>query len=67
MNKLIRRSTIGTLSLAILAAGALSLPIGASAKDGDIIRRGDCTGATDWKLKLSPEDGRIERDSAGGA
>jgi hypothetical protein len=35
-------------------------PMGAAAKDGDIIRRGSCTGATDWKLKLSPEDGRIE-------
>jgi hypothetical protein len=35
-------------------------PLAASAKDGDIIRSGSCTGATDWKLKLSPEDGRIE-------
>jgi hypothetical protein len=32
----------------------------ASAKDGDIIRRGDCTLRSDWKLKLSPENGRIE-------
>jgi hypothetical protein len=32
----------------------------AVAKDGDVIRRGSCSGATDWKLKLSPEDGRIE-------
>ena len=30
------------------------------AKDGDVIRRGSCSGATDWKLKLSPEDGKIE-------
>jgi hypothetical protein len=32
----------------------------AVAKDGDVIRRGSCSGSTDWKLKLSPEDGRIE-------
>ena len=60
MNKLIRRSAIGSLSLAILAAGALSLPVGAAAKDGDVIRTGNCSAATDWKLKLSPENGRIE-------
>jgi hypothetical protein len=32
----------------------------AQAKDGDVIRRGDCTGRTDWKLKVGPEDGRLE-------
>ena len=42
--------------LALSVAGAVP----ATAKDGDVIRRGSCSGATDWKLKLSPEDGRIE-------
>jgi len=42
--------------LAVSVAGALP----AMAKDGDVIRRGSCSGATDWKLKLSPEDGKIE-------
>src|SRR3954468_19275313 len=33
----------------------------AVAKGGnDVIRRGSCTGSSDWKLKLSPDDGRIE-------
>src|SRR4051812_49675263 len=33
----------------------------AVAKGGnDVIRRGSCSGSSDWKLKLSPEDGRIE-------
>jgi hypothetical protein len=32
----------------------------AVARDGDVIRRGSCSGASDWKLKFSPEDGRIE-------
>jgi hypothetical protein len=32
----------------------------AMAGSGDVVRRGPCTGSTDWKLKLSPQDGRIE-------
>jgi hypothetical protein len=49
-----------------LAAGLAAVmmltatPLLATAKDGDIIREGSCSGQTDWKLKLSPEDGRIE-------
>lgn len=43
---------------AVLAVAGLAVPAGAT--DGDVIRRGSCTGATDWKLKASPEDGRIE-------
>ncbi len=31
----------------------------AFANDDDVIRRGSCSG-TDWKVKASPEDGRIE-------
>ena len=52
---------------AVLAASMLgaamaivSLPGATLAKDGDIIRTGSCTGGADWKLKLSPEDGKIE-------
>jgi hypothetical protein len=41
-----------TIAVAVAPAGVT--------KDGDIIRRGNCTGSTDWKLKLSEEDGRIE-------
>lgn len=32
----------------------------AAANDADVIRWGDCDGASTWKLKASPEDGRIE-------
>ena len=48
---------LAVLSGLVLALTAAPLAV---AKDGDIIRRGNCTGATDWKLKLSEEDGRIE-------
>ena len=60
MNKFFRRGAIGSLGLALVATGMLAMPIGVAAKDGDIIRTGNCSGATDWKLKLSPENGRIE-------
>ena len=43
------------LALTITMAGTPAL-----AKDGDVIRTGSCSGSTDWKLKASPEDGRIE-------
>jgi hypothetical protein len=53
----------------LLIGGAVALTLmavampAAHAKDGDVIRRGACTGASDWKLKLSPENGRIEVES----
>ena len=48
---------VAAFSGLVLALTAAPLAV---AKDGDIIRRGNCTGSTDWKLKLSEEDGRIE-------
>ena len=44
----------------LVATTLVVAPMAASAKDGDVIRRGSCTAASDWKLKLSPENGRIE-------
>jgi len=47
-------------TVAVLAA-ALLVPASAGAKGGDDIRRsGSCTGASSAKIKLSPENGRIE-------
>jgi hypothetical protein len=54
MNHLARTATV--LTLAALTA----IPLPAMAKDGDVIRRGGCSDAASWKLKASPEDGRIE-------
>lgn len=53
----IRRLAAGGAVATLLVTGAA---IPAQAKDGDVIRRGDCTAGTDWKLKVSPEDGRLE-------
>ncbi|HZD17096.1 MAG TPA: hypothetical protein VE669_03035 [Actinomycetota bacterium] len=49
------------VAIALVAALALAVPA-ASAKEGDVIRRGSCSGSSDWKLKLSPENGRIEAE-----
>jgi hypothetical protein len=44
----------------LVATTLVAAPLTTSAKDGDVIRRGACTVSSDWKLKLSPENGRIE-------
>ena len=49
------------LLAALLAAlTALTLAPVASSKDGDVRVAGNCSRASSAKLKLSPEDGRIE-------
>ena len=53
-----RRTALITTLLA--SAVLVAAPLGAAAKDGDVIRTGSCSASTDWKLKLSPEDGRVE-------
>ena len=55
-----RRRLVLVTTLSLLTVGAVAAPGATLAKDGDVIRTGSCTGATDWKLKLSKEDGRIE-------
>jgi len=49
---------VATAVLGTLLIGGAAMPV--LAKDGDVIRRGVCTGPSDWKLKLSEENGRIE-------
>ena len=51
-----RTMLVGLLGFAAL--GAAVTPV--LAKDGDVIQRGACSGASHWKLKLSPENGKIE-------
>jgi hypothetical protein len=46
--------TAGTL----VALGLLASP--ASAKDGDIVRRGRCSTASNWKLKAGARDNGLE-------
>jgi hypothetical protein len=48
------------ISSALVATALVAAPMSVAAKDGDVIRRGSCSARSDWKLKLSPENGRIE-------
>ena len=48
------------VAVSLVALFVLAVPAVASAGDRDVIREGPCSGRSDWKLKLSPEDGRIE-------
>ncbi len=47
---------------AALCAAALSITVmpSASASSDDVVKRGSCSGASDWKLKAGSDDGRIE-------
>ena len=56
-----------TIAVALTAALTLVAPAGiAMARggggggNGDVVTRGSCSGNSEWKLKLSPEDGSIE-------
>ncbi|HEX2175460.1 MAG TPA: hypothetical protein VHG70_06085 [Nocardioidaceae bacterium] len=41
-------------------AATLFTPSIAEAGDGETVRSGACSGVANWKLKLSPQNGRIE-------
>jgi hypothetical protein len=62
MSRKRRRDDMKRLIAAALAASiALAVPAGvASAGDADVERTRSCDGSSDWKLKLSPEDGGLE-------
>lgn len=56
--------TAPTALAALLAASLVALPAAAVAKGGgnrgDVLKVGSCTASSSAKLKLSPENGRIE-------
>ena len=56
MNR-IRPLSLGVAATALVVVGT-ALP--AAANDDEVIRRGDCSVRADWKLKVGPEDGRLE-------
>ena len=54
-----------TLSLALVAAAALSAAGTASARGGGsepTIKSGSCSGSANWKLKAKLDDGRLETE-----
>ncbi len=45
----------------LLAAGIFSAaPHAFASGGGDVVTEGPCSGTSDWKLKLSPQNGRLE-------
>ena len=60
MGKLFTGRVTAFITTVLVATTLVAAPVTTNAKDGDIIRRGDCTARSDWKLGLSPENGRIE-------
>ena len=55
MIKTLTRAAVAA-SVAVMVGGTVP----ALAGDDDVIREGSCSAGSDWKLKLSPEDGRLE-------
>ena len=61
MNTTTTRSRWARVGALALVTTATLLPAAtAHANDGDVIKRGSCSGTANWKLKASPENGRIE-------
>ena len=53
------------ISLSVLALALLAFAPGAFAgsdKGREVIRQGNCSGATDWKLKTHLDNGRLETE-----
>jgi hypothetical protein len=53
-------SKITRVAMVAVLAFAIAGTTAASAKPGDVIKSGSCSGSTNWKLKLAPQDGKIE-------
>ena len=56
-----RKSTVLVLA-GLLMVGILGQASVASAKRGEVVKSGSCSGASSWKMKLSPDNGRIEAE-----
>src|SRR3954469_25930119 len=47
-------------AILVAAASCLAVSAPAQAKGTDQIRSNSCSGTSNWKLKVGPEDGRLE-------
>ena len=56
----LKRRALGLVAVTLVGGAMIAIPATAAAKDGDVIRTGSCSNNSDWKLKLSPENGKIE-------
>jgi hypothetical protein len=58
MKKLVLGVALASV-LSVFAPAAVA-DSGSGSNDGRVIREGNCSGASDWKLKAKPEDGGLE-------
>ena len=52
--RILTAATVLSVGLGVLTA------VPATAGDDEVIRRGNCSGTADWKLKVKTDDGRLE-------
>ena len=59
------KKTIGAVAALLLSTALPVIGAGTAHASGgdDVVRRGSCSGSTDWKIKAKPDDGRIEVES----
>ncbi|MFC4785716.1 hypothetical protein ACT8ZV_14640 [Nocardioides sp. MAHUQ-72] len=55
--------TTGLAAVVLIASALPVIGAGTAHASDDVVRRGSCTGSTDWKMKAKPDDGRIEVES----
>jgi hypothetical protein len=60
MNTHVTRTLAAAATLAAVTGTVAATSPAALANDDDRVRRGSCSGSTDWKVKVGPEDGRLE-------
>jgi hypothetical protein len=58
MNRTLVRT--GTAFVAVVTVASTMAPAAFARGGDDTIRRGSCSGATHWKLKVGPDNGRLE-------
>jgi hypothetical protein len=56
----VSKRTFSLLLAGLMATGTLAAVPASAGGDREVIRRGSCSGPTDWKYKAKADDGRIE-------
>ena len=57
-----RLAALGLTALVAVVALVVAMPAAAGGGGKEVVRTGNCSGATDWKLKVKHDDGRIETE-----
>jgi hypothetical protein len=60
MNRTVTRTLSTVAALTAVSGIVAATSPAALAHNDDRVRRGSCSGSTDWKVKVGPEDGRLE-------